>query len=505
MDSHNEDARARSGFDLSCLLSEPDFSLGDDVARYIYDLAQKTHGSGALIHLGIYEWGVTCCLAKAAKTWNGKVLALDVQDKMRDLQDGTSAENEYVIFQRNTKKLGLHNYIDYRCDNEDSVFTNWFGEIDFILVDEHSSNEAVVQKIANWKDFVRIDGVIAFNNANGFGDMDRAIDETLYSDSRFIEIDGVGRIRAFRRHSGNLELILCSGLQSGGTTLVSWCFLQRPDMSGLLDMSTEVIQLMPYLDTPLGWCKITTSCFRWEDVADFFRDQGWVIKPLLVVRDVREAYCSLRTKPYGLNGMTAEDPPLRLRFRRFLRDWEQFRANGWPIIHFESLLAEPVVTLQDCCKQLGIPWYDDMIDWPKPIDSINRVELANMTFRTSLSNEGLQKSIIPKNKSTHLTEISAGDLEWLEKTFFEYNQENNYSLHTASVEFKSVADRPSFFVSKRHTQPSERADFIKRIAHCNAELARCQGHLAAVFESKSWKLTKPLRKTQDFLQRLLGR
>ena len=414
-------------------------------------------------------------------------------------------ENEYVIFQRNTKKLGLHSYIDYRCDNEDSVFTNWFGEIDFVLVDENSNREAVVQKIGNWKDFVRINGVIAFSNANGFDEIDRAIDETLCGDSRFTEIDGVGKIRAFRKHSGNLELILCSGLQSGGTTLVSWCFLQRPDMSGILDMSSDVIQLMPYLDTPLGWCKITTSCFRWDDVADFFRDQGWVIRPLLVVRDVREAYSSLRTKPYGLNGMTAEDPPLRLRFRRFLSDWEQFRANGWPIMRFESLLAEPTVTLEDCCKQLGLPWYDDMIDWPKPISNINGVELANATFRTSLSNEGLSQTIIPKEKGTLLKNISADDLAWLEETFYEYNRENNYSLHNASVELKAVPDRPSFFASKRYIQPSERAVFLKRIAHCNAELAKCKGKLAAVFDSKSWRLTKPLRKTQDFLMRLLGR
>ncbi len=504
MGSEQKNCQILPDFDLNEILSKTDSSLDHSESCYLIELARKTHATGDLVHIGNLRSASLYCLAAAAKTWGGVVSLIHTpKGQMTGGSDHDTADSDEGFLPDSLRNLGLNKYLEKK--NHKLFSSSWSTDVDYLFIDWFTDKESLIKVILVWKNRLSRDGVIAFNNANGIVDMDRAIDETLYTDSRFIEIGGVGRIRAFRKHSGNLELILCSGLQSGGTTLVSWCFLQRPDMSGILDMSSDVIQLMPYLDTPLGWCKITTSCFRWDDVADFFRDQGWVIRPLLVVRDVREAYCSLRTKPYGLNGMTAEDPPLRLRFRRFLRDWEQFRANGWPIIRFESLLADPVVTLQDCCKQLGIRWYDDMIDWPKPIDNINGVELANITFRTSLSSEGLQKSIIPKNKLTHLTEISANDLEWLENTFLEYNQENNYSLHNPSVEFESAPDRPSFFVSKRHTQPSERAVFLKRIAHCNAELAKCKGRLAAVFDSKSWKITKPLRKAQDFLQRLLGR
>ena len=34
-------------------------------------------------------------------------------------------------------------------------------------------------------------------------------------------------------------LYLCGGLQSSGTTLVSWCFLQRADMNGALDADND--------------------------------------------------------------------------------------------------------------------------------------------------------------------------------------------------------------------------------------------------------------------------
>jgi len=38
-------------------------------------------------------------------------------------------------------------------------------------------------------------------------------------------------------------MILCAGLQSGGTTLVSWTFLQRRDTNGVLDMQNSITQV----------------------------------------------------------------------------------------------------------------------------------------------------------------------------------------------------------------------------------------------------------------------
>mgnify|MGYP002684367817 CR=1 FL=1 len=109
-------------------------------------------------------------------------------------------------------------------------------------------------------------------------------------------------------------LILCGGLQSGGTTLVSYCFLQRADTDGVLDGDND---LLPALDEqlarPIAWYKTTVCCFRLSEIAQHYRDAGWNVRTLLVLRDLRAVWASLRTKPYGRNGITAEDPPLRLR------------------------------------------------------------------------------------------------------------------------------------------------------------------------------------------------
>ena len=124
-------------------------------------------------------------------------------------------------------------------------------------------------------------------------------------------------------------LILCGGLQSSGTTLVSYCFLQRADTDGVLDADNDLLPAIdPRLARPFAWYKTTISSFRLSEIAQHYRDAGWDVRTLLVLRDLRAVWASLRKKPYGRNGITAEDPPLRLRVRRFFDDWRTAQATG---------------------------------------------------------------------------------------------------------------------------------------------------------------------------------
>jgi hypothetical protein len=224
------------------------------------------------------------------------------------------------------------------------------------------------------------------------------------------------------------RLILCGGLQSGGTTLVSWCFLQRPDTTGILDMRHDCIQLPPARPSaPCVWMKMTIGAFRWLDVAEVYQDLGWRLQPLLVVRDVRATYASLVTKSYGFNGLTAEEPPLRTRLRRFLRDWNFFRDNGHPIVRFEDLLACPVDTLKGLCDRMSLEWTDDMVTWPKPTSTFVGFGSTNETFRHSVGGRGLCEAVIPeKGLPAAATRLPAEDRTWLEHTFAEYNDVHGY-------------------------------------------------------------------------------
>jgi hypothetical protein len=59
------------------------------------------------------------------------------------------------------------------------------------------------------------------------------------------------------------RLFLCAGMQSSGSTSVSWFFLQRADMNGVLDADNDILpSISPDLGQPHVWYKTTISSFR---------------------------------------------------------------------------------------------------------------------------------------------------------------------------------------------------------------------------------------------------
>jgi hypothetical protein len=229
------------------------------------------------------------------------------------------------------------------------------------------------------------------------------------------------------------RMILCAGLQSGGTTLVSWCFLQRRDTNGVLDMPSDVIQpAFERVREPIVWVKMTIASFQWLDLYETYSDLGWKPEPLLVVRDVRAAYSSLMKKDYGINGCLAEEPPLRMRFRRFLRDWELFRANGWPIIKFEDFIQEHRDALMKICTVLSLAWDEGMVSWPKKPTEIaygkenyNKERLQE-TFERSIEKGHLAATKLQDRTRIRVDSLPISELEWLEETFSAYNSFHQY-------------------------------------------------------------------------------
>jgi hypothetical protein len=247
-------------------------------------------------------------------------------------------------------------------------------------------------------------------------------------------------------------MILCSGLQSGGTSLISWCFLQRPDIDGVFDMENSVVQTdFSRVSDKTLWVKMTVGSFMTNEVMEIYQDIGFAVRPVLVIRDVRHAYASLIRKEYGKNGNTAEDPPLRLRYRRFLQDWILFRQNNWPILCYEKFVEEPEAQLHKLVDALNLPWDEAMLSWPKSPDLISYNSQGNMTFEQSRKNgTGLYEVLLPEKRHEPVGPINAADLDWLEHTFRSYNIENDYPLHLEDIviagDYPSV---PSFEMTSR--------------------------------------------------------
>ena len=255
--------------------------------------------------------------------------------------------------------------------------------------------------------------------------------------------------------SRNNALILCAGLQSGGTTLISYCFLQRADTNGVLDADNDLLPTIdPNLARPYAWYKTTISCFRQSEIAQYFRDAGWDVRTLLVLRDLRSVWASLRKKPYGRNGITAEDPPLRLRVRRFVEDWRSTQASGGATMRYEDFVASPTESLQRACEALRVPWDVSMLTWPKPAEAIADQKNGNGSFWNTRGANLMSSLKHFRERNTELV-LPANDLSWLETEFREFNYANGYPLMmkcsspTESSEAELV-QLPSFEVTRRY-------------------------------------------------------
>jgi hypothetical protein len=224
-------------------------------------------------------------------------------------------------------------------------------------------------------------------------------------------------------------LYLCAGTQSSGSTLISWCFLQRKDMDGFLDQRGDILPaIATSLAHPFAWCKFTINTFRLCEAKVHFEDEAWEVRPLLVIRDLRAVFNSLITKSYGRNGTTAEEPPLRMRLRRFKEDWELFRARGWPTIRYESFVTDPEPTLREICQKMSLPWDDGMVCWPKSMQDITALVHGNATFRESRG-QNLLETLKPGLASIKTDNIPPADLAWIENEFEELNRACGYLPH----------------------------------------------------------------------------
>ncbi len=244
-------------------------------------------------------------------------------------------------------------------------------------------------------------------------------------------------------------MILCSGMQSGGTSLISWCFLQHKDINGILDLPHDILKPLPDIKEPYAWVKTTSSSFRWEEAAEYYLQHGYNVKPLLIIRDPRCAFSSLRIKKWGINGTTAGDPPLRIRFLRFYRDWELFEASGWPIIKFEAFVNDPESTLIKAVHDLGLNWDQGMIDWKKSKEDITDPTGGNDTFLRSLPKGDLQSALIKSTSPSTEIDIPADDLGWLEMLFHDFLSDNGYPPHMRSTAFQKRSTLPQYSITRR--------------------------------------------------------
>lgn len=195
------------------------------------------------------------------------------------------------------------------------------------------------------------------------------------------------------------KMYLCGGMQSSGSTLVSMCFLQRDDMDGVYDMDNALIQQdFSRVTTGNVWVKMTIGAFGLAEVAGFYRAQGWDVRPMMVSRDPAAVILSLSSKDYGFDGTTADEPPLFIRLRRYLRDLSDARRHSWPILGYEDLCRSPEDELASTCDALGLAWEPAMCSWPKQPAEFAYPSVGSPSLRASLKDGASLSQAIARYK-----------------------------------------------------------------------------------------------------------
>ena len=194
-------------------------------------------------------------------------------------------------------------------------------------------------------------------------------------------------------------------------------------------------------------------------------DAGWTVRPLLVARDLRVVLDSLIDKPYGRNGLTAEEPPLRLRLRRFYRDWQLARGEGWPVIRYESFVDDPERTVRGACQQLGLAWDQGMLTWPKRPDQVAAGGHGSKTFRAS---RGccLADTLRPELCAPRSARVPEEDVRWAEAEFADYNEALGYPPRLEAGDCPPGRAVPLYEVTRRYRHEHRPFNRFRRSVAC---------------------------------------
>ena len=119
-----------------------------------------------------------------------------------------------------------------------------------------------------------------------------------------------------------------------------------------------------------------------------------------------------------------------MRLRRFMQDWQLFRDNNWPMIRYESLVADPRTALERLCTEMQVSWDDAMLSWPKPKAELAAPAHGSPTFRATLGDgKNVFDVVDPAMAGLRVDSIPPSDLEWMEHEFADFNRRMGYAEH----------------------------------------------------------------------------
>lgn len=361
--------------------------------HYANKIAQV--GTGTIVEIGAYRGASTVALGMGVRdAGRGHVYSIDPHKDFHGLLGGVFCPTDHAVFESTIQKYNLVEWVTHYCTNSAAVAKEWTKKIDLLWIDGDPSYEGVTTDLKLWLPFVADGGIVVLDDHSPGSEVEEAVRDHL-SFSHFMPIERIENAIVLQKTAEPRTMIICGGMQSSGSTLVSMCFLQRSDLDGVYDLDNPFIQQdFSRVFTSTAWVKMTIGSFRLRELVDFYTAQGWLVRPLLIYRDPEDIIASLVEKWYGLDGCTGDDPPLFIRLARYRADIEDAKSKGWPVLNYTDLLHTPEEELSKVCTLLNLPWDPQMMTWPKSESDFAYPSLGNVSLRNSLvSGSGLVETI----------------------------------------------------------------------------------------------------------------
>lgn len=183
----------------------------------------------------------------------------------------------------------------------------------------------------------------------------------------------------------NLRLLI--GLQSGGSSLLSYCICRHSKVQGVFDGFHDRLISVNFLEAnSINFIKFTCASYSPSEVISYYESAGYAVSAVILTRSLDEVYQSLKTKPYGYSSVYSDFPPLFIRFLRFTSfATGLFNVENQKIkfVDYDEFLKKPRHCLEEILRFYGFSFCPRVIEFYDK-DADNFLTNGNESFKKSI-------------------------------------------------------------------------------------------------------------------------
>ena len=175
--------------------------LTESEIKYLYSLACRGPGQGALVEIGSWKGKSTIILASGSRAvGREKVYAIDHHKGGLDQdQLGYEGVNTEAEFRQNIKAAGIEDHVIPMVMKSEEAVRGWEKPIRLLWIDGDHHYETVKNDFLLWEPYVITGGVIAFHDTYAWEGPRRVVEEQFLRSDRFSILGFVDTITAVKK------------------------------------------------------------------------------------------------------------------------------------------------------------------------------------------------------------------------------------------------------------------------------------------------------------------